>query len=533
MKVKLILLALISGILFPIAVPNQLFIYGNFLIGLICLFPFFYSLKHSPGIRFSILLGIIFGGISTILANYWLFYFNDYRFWTIGSVTFGYIGYNALLAPFLWKFMKVRSPWTPFAVAAAWTVYEFFKSVGYLAYPWGLIAYPATSISALIQHVDILGVWSLSFIMACINAVFCETADTIVLLNKLKFKTIIHQWSVIFCIVGIALIYGYVMLERDFDYSKTFDVLLVQQNADPWLFSNKADTVKIAQDLTREGLQKAPIDPDLIVWSESSLSQPYPDAKAYYRRNPEEDPFLSFLNDLPVMLFTGGPIVLDWENLEAMNSALLITPAGDTVNYYGKQHPVPFAENVPYWENPIIRGFMQNVIVLNSMWTMGDEYTIFTIPLKNGEFLKFGSPICFEDAFAYICRNFTLAGSELFINLTNDSWSQTESAQIQHSVTSLYRAIENRRVLVRSTNGGHTVIYGPHGEIIDELPMFVGTTLFASFPVYTTKRFTPYTLYGDYFPYFLLIILFVLLLMQKKRLLPWIGSSRKTDNLFD
>ena len=41
----------------------------------------------------------------------------------------------------------------PFLVAIGWSVYEYFKSIGFLGYPWGLVAYPVGNVLPLIQFV--------------------------------------------------------------------------------------------------------------------------------------------------------------------------------------------------------------------------------------------------------------------------------------------------------------------------------------------------------------------------------------------
>jgi apolipoprotein N-acyltransferase len=130
---------------------------------------------------------------------------------------------------------------------------------------------------------------------------------------------------------------------------------------------------------------------------------------------------------------------------------------------------------------------------------MGTEYTIFDLPTKSGK-VRFGAPICFEDAFPDVCRNFSLRGADLLINLTNISWSQTDSAEIQHWASARFRAIEARKTLVRSTNGGVSCVVGPHGEIIDSLPLFVPMARFVNIPVYRDAVPTVYVRFGDWFP---------------------------------
>jgi len=62
----------------------------------------------------------------------------------------------------------------------------------------------------------------------------------------------------------------------------------------------------------------------------------------------------------------------------------------------------------------------------------------------------------------------------------------------------LFRAVENRRTLVRATNGGITCIVDPNGRITALLPPFREDFLVAAAPVYDGAA-TLYTRLGDWF----------------------------------
>ena len=129
---------------------------------------------------------------------------------------------------------------------------------------------------------------------------------------------------------------------------------------------------------------------------------------------------------------------------------------------------------------------------------MGTEFVVFDLPDK-GMNLRFGAPICFEDAFPDVCRNFSLKGADILINLTNISWSKTDSAEIQHWAAARFRAIEARKTLVRSTNGGVSCVVDPFGRVLDSLPLFEAKAKFVEVPVYRDASPTVYMSWGDWF----------------------------------
>ena len=55
--------------------------------------------------------------------------------------------------------------------------------------------------------------------------------------------------------------------------------------------------------------------------------------------------------------------------------------------------------------------------------------------------VKFSTPICFEDVFGYISRRFVREGAEVIVNMTNDSWSGSVAAQMQHLGMAVFRAV--------------------------------------------------------------------------------------------
>jgi apolipoprotein N-acyltransferase len=148
---------------------------------------------------------------------------------------------------------------------------------------------------------------------------------------------------------------------------------------------------------------------------------------------------------------------------------------------------------------------------------MGTRYTLFQVPLRSGGWLDFGVPICFEDAFSDLCRGFILRGADMLVNITNDSWSKTWSAEIQHFSVARLRSVENRRVLVRSANGGVSAVIDPWGRILQRLPLFVRTTAVVEVPLYAVNGLTVYTRFGDWFPRLLIGLLLVALVWDVKK----------------
>jgi apolipoprotein N-acyltransferase len=187
------------------------------------------------------------------------------------------------------------------------------------------------------------------------------------------------------------------------------------------------------------------------------------------------------------------------------NSALALFPDGTMPAPYHKQILMPFGEYTPgtddSWLSTVVPGFLQRFLrEMNATapnFTPGSTATVFSYPLtrptaEGGPYSAKLSPlICYEDLVSEPAREATLMGAELLTAITNDAWFGKSVAAKQHHVVASFRAIENRRYLLRVTNTGFTGVIAPTGETTDMLPEWTPGTLLAK--VYLIGYKTIYT----------------------------------------
>jgi apolipoprotein N-acyltransferase len=190
-----------------------------------------------------------------------------------------------------------------------------------------------------------------------------------------------------------------------------------------------------------------------------------------------------------------------WDYRVDYNAAMLFE-RGQIKTIYRKLHLVPFTENFPYEKQlPWIYNALINADT--HFWEKGKEATVF-----EASGVKFSTPICFEDTFGYLSRDFVLNGAELIVNMSNDAWSASVPAQMQHLSMAVFRAVENRRSMVRSTTSGQTCAVDPNGKILAMAEPFTESYLSAEVPIVTASPFSTtsfsvsplslYTRFGDY-----------------------------------
>jgi apolipoprotein N-acyltransferase len=89
---------------------------------------------------------------------------------------------------------------------------------------------------------------------------------------------------------------------------------------------------------------------------------------------------------------------------------------------------------------------------------------------------RFGALICFEDSDAALARQYAQTTTDgkpvdFFVNISNDGWFADTSEHEEHLIVSLFRAIENRRSLVRSVNQGISAVIDSNGRIMKPRPV--------------------------------------------------------------
>ncbi len=148
------------------------------------------------------------------------------------------------------------------------------------------------------------------------------------------------------------------------------------------------------------------------------------------------------------------------------NAAFVIDPvSGLQTQSYAKQHLVPFGEYVPL--RPLLGWLNKIVPVGDDDYKPGNSGAPLVITTMSGVF-EVAPQICYEDVFPSLSRESVLAGAELIAVMTNDAWYGTKEGESwQHVASSVLRAVELRRPVVRCGNDGWSGWIDEYGRIQD------------------------------------------------------------------
>lgn len=486
---------LAAALLFAGAFPNPLFLGGFPIVAWIAFVPVFWVARNSS-LAGSALWGIAYAMSAYGFYNYWLSVFHPLAGTIVGVI---YAAYFAILFPLLTISYRLFPKRGYVVQWLLWLSYEYLRTLGFLGYPYGIIGYSQWRMTFLIQIAEIVGVWGISALVVFPSA-FIAAALQGGYRNTWKFlkseKYTILVWG---AATACSLAYGLIS-PVDYSASPKKRIALVQNNSDPWrggiaAYRENFLTLKRLSDVALAAEKK----PDLVVWSETAFV-PRIFWHSTYRDDPESYILVKELLDYLARQRT--PFVIgnddgrkeatpagNWERVDY--NAVLLYVQGQERGVYRKMHLVPFTEHFPY-ERQFPAIYRALKAADTHFWKKGTDPTVFTI-----DGFKFSTPICFEDTFGYISRRFVSNGADLLVNVTNDAWAKSLSAQNQHLGMAVFRAVENRRTMVRATASGQTCAIDPNGRIIEMADPFIETQLTVEVPIYNHRK-TIYTRYGDY-----------------------------------
>lgn len=351
------------------------------------------------------------------------------------------------------------------STATAWVVAEY---LAIKIFPWRL-GHTQLAFSAFAQCADLLGVCLISFTLIWVSnaAVTCYRSGKLAAHCFLPFATFLAL-----------LCYGSLRVHQfEFYDSVPVNVALVQANIS---LENKHNIqyFKINAARYRELSKSFAGTGTLVVWPETVITE-----WIFAGLNDVNEDSQKRLPSEELVSFLIGSLTFQSEE-QIYNSALGITDEGKILPPYHKQILMPFGEYTPFSET---LPWLKDINSTAANFTAGKDVAVMEFPIRFPDGfkvkLKVSPLICYEDVDSSLSRKAVLRGAELLVNMTNDAWFGDTVAPYQHHLIATFRAIENRRFLLRSTNSGLTAVVDPLGKTVGSIKPFtegiVQTRVFA------------------------------------------------------
>ena len=504
------LLALLSGVLLTLSFPKP----GMQLLAWFALIPLYISIRDLSG-HHAFWLGLLTGLIHYLTLMYWLPHtlFNLVHFplylcivihfclslyLSLYIALFSVVTINVCIKPI--KFILI-SP-------AIWVSFEYIRTYLLSGFPWGLIGYSQFECLHLIQVADIFGVSGVSYlIVLCNAAIFIKLLHSTKMTWQQNYISKTHAYgSIIYLtlIFALVILYGHIRITTLDDIISSYPsskFSIIQGNIDQ---SIKWDPTYIKTSeikYLKLSINEKKNNPDLIIWPETALT-------FYFERDARRAKTIKkVIKALDTNFLIGSPC--SFKNNKGIfkdfNSAYLVSPEAKILDRYDKVHLVPFGEYIPYkkWL-PFFDKFVEG----ENDYISGKKID----PIKWGKY-NICVQICYEIIFPNPCRELVKDDSQIIINITNDAWFGKTSGSYQHFSFAIFRAVENRRSLVRAANTGISGFIDPVGLIIASTQIFKNETM--THPAVLSDYNSFYTRFGDIFSITCLVLVCMLLFVRR------------------
>lgn len=493
----LIFSGIILGISFPpFPFPFTLLIFGG-------LIPYFIVIKRRTSLASISRATFLFSFFFSINTIYWV------GSWSSEADPFLMMGGAALLLAYpcvmlipstlYWLAKKVFPKFDllwlfPFF----WVTLEYLLTLTDLRFPWLLLGHGLAKFNLFIQSADIIGTNGLSLVTAYINVLLYKSFFEKKPEDKFKLKPLLAAVIIFLCL----MIYGFYKVSSFKISERIVKVGIIQPDLNPWDKWEKGNIGQLTDMYLKLSQKCVEEKAKIILWPETALP-----AYIFGGTYPViEDSIFNFINRNNVSLLTGMPDIIYFFDQNKIpedakyseqgnyyyatyNAVLGLNPGTIQIQRYGKMKLVPLGERVPFVDQFSFLGDFFKWGVGITGWNVGKDTTVFKMCFNGSDTIKVGGLVCYESVDPVFVSTFVQKGAELITVVTNDSWYGKSSGPYQHKDFAILRAVENRRSVVRCSNGGVSCIINAKGEIASETDLFTQTTLVGEVSLQTEKTF--------------------------------------------
>ncbi|HPG40872.1 MAG TPA: apolipoprotein N-acyltransferase [bacterium] len=377
-----------------------------------------------------------------------------------------------------------------FVAGGLWIGLEWLHCLVFTGIPCTLL-YPVYSqcpIPALLQPAAVTGGAGISFIIVAFNYLIF-----IALLRK-------KAWYVVTGGIIFALLTGYgvicMKMWHDRPAGTPVKVCILQENIVAEARWNDATADSLANIFISLNRQAAAMKPDLILWSETAIPWTF---------RPDDD----LLNAALQISAPGGArhvlgmLTAATDNAENVyNSAYYIEPDGRVTGITHKVQMLSFVEK-PLLDWSILSKLRMPV------YRMGLQKNLLAgkrRSLLRTAFGQAGVIICNETLTGEPARDVCGQGATFLLAMSNDAWFLDRNIPRFHFDYTVLRAIENRRDIAVSSNGGFAGFIDASGKVVHRRQSREPQCIYGT--IQPRYKLTFYTRYGDVLVYMCLTALF-------------------------
>ena len=330
-------------------------------------------------------------------------------------------------------------------------VIEFLRGIILTGFPWNLIVYSLSNQLELLSITSIIGTYGLN--LFCISLF---TSPAIIFLSKSKKNIAV---CIFFVIIFLSFyVYGY--SQKDSFYkadNKIYEhkIRIIGSNISLDRFYTNTNTVSIIKDLIKLSSPNSS-EKIIFIWPEGI----FPDISQKELKE-FRTLFDQSFNENHLFVIGINKKVTNNGSSNFFNSLSVYDSKLNILDSYNKINLVPFGEYLP----------LESILKVIGLRSLTNNYQPFSkgekrklIRIEHTNFsLKVLPLICYE--IIYSGRLFKNSSYDFIINISEDGWFGKSIGPKQHFDHSIFRAIENGKYILRSSNNGIAAIINPIGIV--------------------------------------------------------------------
>ncbi len=492
------ILALLLGGFLSLTLPPYNFTFLSFLVFPSLLYLLFLNRDQFSEVIFKI--GFLFGYGYFLTNLYWIIYSLNFDDKLVFLKPIALIVIPSLLACFygfafivLKKFIS-NNVYFILVFSIVLSAFDFLRGIMFSGFPWNLFVYTWSWSLEHLQILRLIGTHSLNFLSILI---FCLP---FLFLDRFNYKKFFL--NIIF--IGLVLCSNYYfgkLLLINTSLSKISDlkVVILQPDQNIKDFNNENyQSIYVEQLIKLSNPKKYKNEKILFIWPEGVFANS--DSLKEYR-----DLFSkNFSNNHLIIL--GATI---FKKDDFYNSLLLLNNKAEILSSYNKIKLVPFGEFIPFYSF-LEKINLKKVTFGYGSFSKGNNRN----PISVNNEIKFLPLLCYEIIFSGTL-NPEKKDYDFILNISEDGWFNKSAGTVQHLVHSQFRAIEQGKQVIRSTNQGISASIKPNGTI-DQKIDFTQISSVAG-DIYIQNEKTLFNIYENKIFYLLIFISSIILLFLRKK----------------
>ncbi len=370
-----------------------------------------------------------------------------------------------------------------------WVAFEELRSrVPFGGFPWGKLAYPQVN-GPLLGLAPYGGEALVSFVVVVI-AVLARRAFAF-RSGGAGEEGMFARGAAAALALALFVLPGLIPLSNRQEAGE-LQVALIQGNVEIPMAETFATPRKVTGNHVRETevmlAQPQSQSVDLILWGENSTDlDPRTDAQTAALVQSVVDE-----SGIPLMLG-----IMEYSGDERYNWMSIWDPdTGLSQSMYGKQHPVPWGEYVPFRQ---VTEFLATAAAQVSIDMVAvDNPALMTVTLTDGRVVPLAVGICFEVAYEPLIAAGVSLGGQAIVIPTNNAHFQNSDESVQQLQMAQFRAAEFSRAAVQVSTNGVSGVIRPDGSLVAATETQEAAHLVASLPLRTS--ITPFTRMAQVLP---------------------------------